>query len=199
MGTQKNNKKQIAKKSSTLQKWSQILDPGASKVQQNCYFFASFCTPETIPAKSTSKVWKSYPLKRFNPISKVPRYPKSIANWSPNGPRNCKLWEQWAPKKTTKNKPLQSHQKQQNSPKLGPREPPKFNQFVTFSHLFAPRKPYLQKAPPKCENRILFNVLSLFPRVPGTQKTSQIGARMDPGTAICEQNGHPKKQQKASR
>ena len=59
-------------------------------------------------------------------------------------------------------------------------------------------KPYLQKAPPKCENRIPFNVLSLFPRVPGTQKTLQIGPQMDPGTAICEQNGYPKKQQKES-
>ena len=60
-------------------------------------------------------------------------------------------------------------------------------------------KPYLQKATLKCENRIPFNVLSLFPKVPGTQKTSQIGPQMEPGTAICEQNGHPKKQQKPSR
>ena len=32
-------------------------------------------------------------------------------------------------------------------------------------------KPYLQKASPECENRIPFNVLSLFPRVPGTPKS----------------------------
>ena len=50
---------------------------------------------------------------------------------------------------------------------------------------------YLPSGPPKCENRIPFNVSSLFPRVPGTP---QFGPRMDPGTANCEQNGHPKKQ-----
>ena len=30
---------------------------------------------------------------------------------------------------------------------------------------------YLQKGTPKCENRIPFDVLSLFPRVPGTPKS----------------------------
>ena len=67
--------------------------------------------------------WKSYlqkaPPKCENRIlfkvlslfPRVPGTPKSIATWTPNGPRNCKLWEKWVPKKTTKNKPLKSHQK----------------------------------------------------------------------------------------
>ena len=38
---------------------------------------------ETIPAKSTSKVWKSYPLQRFKPISKGPGYPKKHRQLDP--------------------------------------------------------------------------------------------------------------------
>jgi hypothetical protein len=72
MGTQKNNKKQIAKKSSTLQKWFQIRDPGASKVQQNCHFFASFYTPGTIPAKSNSKYENRIPSNVLSLFPKVP-------------------------------------------------------------------------------------------------------------------------------
>ena len=60
-------------------------------------------------------------------------------------------------------------------------------------------KPYLQKASPECENRIRFNVLSLFPKVPGIPKSIANWTQDDPGPAICEQTGHPKKQQKTSR
>ena len=38
---------------------------------------------EIIPAKSSSKVGKSYPLQRFKPISKGPRYPKKHRQLDP--------------------------------------------------------------------------------------------------------------------
>ena len=113
--------------------------PGATKVQPFYNFFAPFCTPETISAKSTSKVWKSYPLQRFKPISKGPRYPKKHQNWTPNGPRNCNLWAKWVPKKTTKKKCWKVINFIKMVSKWGPREPPKFNKIVVFSLLFAPR------------------------------------------------------------
>ena len=95
--------------------------------------------------------WKSYlqkappkcenriPFNVLNLFPKVPGTPKSIANWTPNGPRNCKLWEKWAPKKTTKNKPLKSHQLYQNGLKLGTPGATKVQQNCNFSQLFAPR------------------------------------------------------------
>ena len=57
---------------------------------------------ETIPAKSSSKVLKSYPLQRFKPISKGPRYTKKHRKLDPNGPRNCNLQAKWPSKKQQK-------------------------------------------------------------------------------------------------
>ena len=77
----------------------------------------------------------------FKVLSLFPRFPdthKNITNWTPNGPRNCKLWEKWAPKKTTKNKPLKSHQKYQACLKLGTPGAAKVRPICIFSQLFAP-------------------------------------------------------------
>ena len=46
-------------------------------------------------------------------------------------------------------------------------------------------KSYLQKGTPKCENRIPFNVLSLFPRFPGTPKKAP---KLDPELTLKPQN-----------
>ena len=87
----------------------------------------------------------------------------------------------------------------QNTPQQGAKECQKSSKSLKKHPPDPAWKTYLPKASLKSENRIIFNVLSLFSKVPGTQKTSQIAAQMDPGTAICEQNGDSKKQQETSR
>ena len=123
--------------------------------------------------KSTNKpppdlAWKPYLQKAppkcenripFNVLSlfpKVPGIPKSIANWTQDGPRTCNLWANWVPKKTTKNKPLKSHQKQQNNLKLSTPEAtkvqPNCNFFVTFctpGPKWARSRPGVQKRSPE--------------------------------------------------
>ena len=127
--------------------------------------------------KSTKKhppdlAWKPYLQKappkcenriRFNVLTifpRVPGTPKSIANWIPNGSRNCKLCEKWAPKNTTKNKPLKSHRKQQNSFKLGTpgatKVQPNCNLFATFctpGPKWARSRPGVQKRSPEASKR----------------------------------------------
>ena len=127
--------------------------------------------------KSTNKpppdpAWKPYLQKAspkcenripFNVLSlfpKVPGTPKSIANWIPDGPRHCNLWANWAPKKTTKNKPLKSHQLYQNCLKMGTpgatKVQPICNFFATFctpGPKWARSRPGVQKRSPEASKR----------------------------------------------
>ena len=127
--------------------------------------------------KSTKKhppdlAWKPYLQKAppkcenripFNVSSlfpRVPGTPKSIANWIPNGPRNCNLWAKWVPKKTTKNKSLKSHQLYQNGLKLGSpgaaNVRPNCNFFYNFctpGPKWARSRPGVQKRSPKVSKR----------------------------------------------
>ena len=151
-----------------------------------CSICSPFC-PKTLPRmgpkssqkswKSTKKpppdlAWKPYLQKAppkcenripFNVLSlfpRVPGTPKSIANSIPNGPRNCKLWEKWVPKKTAKSKPLKSQQLYQNGLKLGP---PGATKVQPISNFFAPfctpgpkwarSRPGLQKKSPEASKR----------------------------------------------
>ena len=63
---------------------------------------------EIMPAKTTSKVWKSYSLQRFKPIFKVPRYPKKAPKldpkWTPKLQNIRKLRSQKSDKKHTAHK-----------------------------------------------------------------------------------------------
>ena len=115
---------------------------------------------EFVPPKRNPKVWKSYPLQSFKPISKSPRYPKNITNWNPNGPRNCKLWAKWVPEKTTKNKPLKNHQLYKNGLKFGTLGATKVQQNCNFFATFStpgpkwPRsRPGVQKRSPEASKR----------------------------------------------
>ena len=127
--------------------------------------------------KSTNKpppdpAWKPYLQKAspecenripFNVLSlfpKVPGIPKSIANWTQDGPRTCNLWANWAPKKTTKNKPLKSHQLYQNAFKLGApgatKVQPTSHFFVTFctpGSKWSRSRPGVQKRSPEASKR----------------------------------------------
>ena len=59
----------------------------------------------------------------------------------------------------------------QNSPRKGSQKCQKSEKSMRNHPPDLALNSYLQKGPPKCENRILFNVLSLFPKVPGTPKS----------------------------
>ena len=59
---------------------------------------------ETIPAKSTSKVWESYPLQRFKPISKGPRYTKKHRKLDPKCTPELQFVSKMGTQKNNKNK-----------------------------------------------------------------------------------------------
>ena len=110
--------------------------------------------------KASPKCENRIPFNVLSLFPRVPGTPKSIANWIPNGPRNCNLWAKWAPKKTTKNKPLKTHQKQQNSLKLDTPGATKvqpicnfFAPFCTPGPKWARSRPGLQKKSPEASKR----------------------------------------------
>ena len=84
--------------------------------------------------KATPKCENRIPFNVLSLFPKVPDIPKSITNWSPNGPRNCNSWAKWLPKKTTEKTPLKSHQLYQNGLKS---ETPGATKVQPFSNFFA--------------------------------------------------------------
>ena len=92
--------------------------PKSSRIVKNDKKTLTRSSLEIIPAKRIPKCENRIPFNVLSLFPRVPGTPKSITNWTPNGPRNCKLWEKWAPKKTTKNKQLKSHQNYPNCLKL---------------------------------------------------------------------------------
>ena len=91
---------------------------GGPKSKTNCKIDKKTLTRsslEIIPEKRISKVWKSYPLQRFKPISKGPRYTK----------KHCHLDPKWTPelqivrkKGTQKNCKKQAAKKSSKVPKV---------------------------------------------------------------------------------
>ena len=72
---------------------------------------------EIMPAKRASKVWKSYSLQRFKPISKVPRYPKKAPKLDPIWILKLKNVRKW---RTQKNNKKQTTTKSAKGSKWGP-------------------------------------------------------------------------------
>ena len=100
-----------------------------------------------MPAKRTSKVWKSYSLQRFKPIFKVPRYPKKASKLDPKLTLKLKNVRKL---RTQKNNKKMTATMEAKGPKLCQNGTPKKVLFGSRKLLKFERRPGIQKASKKC-------------------------------------------------